>query len=192
MECAMQEFSRVPLYDASVSNIVKVAKIPRGSFYQYFKDKEDIFYYLLEEKTKTHDDTFSETLKKNDGDIFEAFTETFRNMVKKFQVQEERDFYKNVFLNLNYRMENALSMDISEPDFDLQFEHVKEFINFDKLNITDEEEMVHVMQIIIAITMQNLVFAFTKQYSEELSLRNYKFELNLLKNGLYKESRYND
>ena len=40
-----KEFSRVPLKDALVSNIIIDAKIPRGSFYQYFNDIEDAFYY---------------------------------------------------------------------------------------------------------------------------------------------------
>ena len=47
-----QEFSRVPLYDASISNIVKSAGIPRSSFYQYFADKEDAFLFLLNEHAK--------------------------------------------------------------------------------------------------------------------------------------------
>ena len=38
---AKKEFSRVPLKDALVSNIVKDAAIPRGSFYQYFDNLED-------------------------------------------------------------------------------------------------------------------------------------------------------
>ena len=185
MECALKEFSRVPLYEASVSNIVKAANIPRGSFYQYFEDKEDIFYYLLESKTRTHNETFINILKRSDGDIFDAFLEIFRNMVEEFQIKEKRDFYKNVFLNMNYKMENTLSMDISEPDFESEFENIKEFINIDKLNISKESEMVHVMQIMIAITMQNLMFSFTKQYTVDVSLKKYKLEVDLLKKGLY-------
>lgn len=188
MKSAMKEFSRVPVYEASISNIVKTANISRGSFYQYFEDKEDLFYYLLEENTKTHSGTFSDILQKNDGHIFPAFTEVFHNMVKEFQIQEKRDFYKNVFLNWNYKMENALSMNISEPDFNQQFDEVKEFINTDSLNIADDDELIHVMQILIAVTMQNLMFTFTKQYSEEVSLKHYQFELHLLKNGLFKEA----
>lgn len=186
IECGMKEFSRVPIYEASIANIVKTANISRGSFYQYFKDKEDLFYYLLEENTKTYNGNFRDILQHNDGDIFAAFTEIFRNMVKEFQIQEKRDFYKNVFLNLNYRMKSILSMDISEPDFQSQFEEVKELIDADILKIANDDEMIHVIQILTAITMQNLMFTFTKQYTEEISLKHYQFELHLLKSGLYK------
>ena len=49
INAAMKEFSRAPLFEASISNIVKEAGIPRGSFYQYFEDKEDLYYFLLDE-----------------------------------------------------------------------------------------------------------------------------------------------
>ena len=45
------EFSKVPLMKASVANIIKIAGIPRGSFYQYFENIEDLYMYLLEQET---------------------------------------------------------------------------------------------------------------------------------------------
>lgn len=47
LDAASTEFSRVPLTEASINNIIKLAEILRGSFYQYFKDKEDLYYYFL-------------------------------------------------------------------------------------------------------------------------------------------------
>lgn len=47
IEAARIEFSRVPLKEASIANIVKLADIPRGSFYQYFEDKEDLYFITL-------------------------------------------------------------------------------------------------------------------------------------------------
>lgn len=39
----LQEFETNLLSASSVSNIVNLAKIPRGSFYQYFEDLEDSY-----------------------------------------------------------------------------------------------------------------------------------------------------
>jgi len=36
LDAAQIEFSRHSLQEASIANIVKLAGIPRGSFYQYF------------------------------------------------------------------------------------------------------------------------------------------------------------
>ena len=41
LDAAQIEFSRHSLQEASIANIVKLAEIPRGSFYQYFENKND-------------------------------------------------------------------------------------------------------------------------------------------------------
>ncbi len=47
LDAAQIEFSRHSLQEASIANIVKLAEIPRGSFYQYFENKEDFIFLLL-------------------------------------------------------------------------------------------------------------------------------------------------
>ena len=187
IKSAKKEFSRVPLNKASVSNIVKNAEIPRGSFYQYFENKEDAFYYLLEKQTKGHKSNFLSTLKENNGDLFDAFIILFRKMLAEFQDQENRDFYKNAFLNMNYKMENKLAGDFSKVETDKVFIEIIAVINVQLLNIEDEREIIHVIQIITAVTSQNLIRSFGQKNSFEETLRNYLFEINLLKKGIYRE-----
>ena len=63
INAAVNEFSKVPYEQSMISEIIKEAKIPRGSFYQYFKDKKDLYLHVIdiikEEKLKY----LSETLK---------------------------------------------------------------------------------------------------------------------------------
>lgn len=47
IESIISEFSQYPLSQGSVARIVKKADIARGSFYQYFDDLEDAYYYVL-------------------------------------------------------------------------------------------------------------------------------------------------
>ena len=44
---AWKEFSTTRFSEASINRIVREAQIPRGSFYQYFEDKEDLFIFLI-------------------------------------------------------------------------------------------------------------------------------------------------
>lgn len=46
-DAAVEEFSKKRFSEASINQIVKGAEISRGSFYQYFKDKEDLYLYVL-------------------------------------------------------------------------------------------------------------------------------------------------
>lgn len=48
MDAAVQEFAQYAYKDMSINRLIKAAGIPRGSFYQYFADKEDLYRYLLE------------------------------------------------------------------------------------------------------------------------------------------------
>lgn len=189
---AKKEFSRVPLNEASISNIVKNAEIPRGSFYQYFEDKEDAFYYLLKLKTKDHQSDFINILKRNNGNIFDTFIDTFQNMLIAFQEKENRDFFKNAFLNMNYKMERKLlkGFRFNRNNYDKQSPGILTHIDLQKINISDENELIHVMQIIMAVTFQNLMHNFARRYTFEEALDNYIFEINLLKKGLYRKDSY--
>lgn len=48
MEAVWQEFTEVSYMDASINRIIQKAEISRGSFYQYFSGKQDLFAYLLQ------------------------------------------------------------------------------------------------------------------------------------------------
>ena len=47
IDAALAEFAARPFNEASITNIVKNADISRGSFYQYFGNKENIYKYLV-------------------------------------------------------------------------------------------------------------------------------------------------
>ena len=47
VEAAVNEFARKSCAEASINRIIQAAEIPRGSFYQYFFGKTDLFQYVL-------------------------------------------------------------------------------------------------------------------------------------------------
>ena len=48
LNAAVNEFSQRNVEEANISNIVRQAGISRGSFYQYFSSKEDLYVYVFE------------------------------------------------------------------------------------------------------------------------------------------------
>ncbi|MFT9493464.1 TetR/AcrR family transcriptional regulator [Anaerosolibacter sp.] len=48
MESAIDEFAQYSYQKGSINRIVERAEIAKGSFYQYFEDKKDLFKYILE------------------------------------------------------------------------------------------------------------------------------------------------
>ncbi|MCM3454010.1 TetR family transcriptional regulator [Heyndrickxia oleronia] len=183
IHAAKQEFSRVPLFDASIANIVKAAGIPRGSFYQYFEDKEDAFFYLLNEHSKSKKQQFIFFLNKYDGDIFNTMAEFYQLMIKD---AEDLNFLKNAFLNMTHKIERSFEKMVSDNESSGNFKEISSIIDKEQLNITNDGELVHVLQIIMAVTLRNIVDNFAKDLPYEVAVKNYMIEINLLKKGLSK------
>lgn len=64
------ELTRVRFTDVSINRIITAAHIPRGSFYQYFGDKEELIRYLLEDMRQYFIDLLRNILIDARGDLF--------------------------------------------------------------------------------------------------------------------------
>ena len=70
LDAAWEEFVSVPKADASINQIVRRAGIPRGSFYQYFADKEELFDHLMEKVIGHFISEYRKVMEQAGGDIF--------------------------------------------------------------------------------------------------------------------------
>ena len=70
LEASWAELSQVRVIDMSINHIIAVAHIPRGSFYQYFTDKEDLIRYLLEDIREYFIGQLRDILTDAEGDLF--------------------------------------------------------------------------------------------------------------------------
>jgi len=179
-----KEFSRVPLYDASISNIVKSANIPRGSFYQYFEDKEDAFFFLLNDLVIHIRNNFIVLLKKYDGDLFPTMIEFYQHIIME---EEDVHFLKNAFLNMTYKIELSFSKIFKGQEHSGSLSDFLFNLNMNNLNISNQKELFHLLQIVFTITLRNVVEKFAKDLSNQEALANYKMEMNLLKSGLIRK-----
>ncbi|MCA1053773.1 TetR family transcriptional regulator [Rossellomorea aquimaris] len=188
IEAAKKEFSRVSLYEASISNILKSAGIPRGSFYQYFEDKEDAFFYLLNEHANERHEQFLSNLRKLNGDVFEAVTAIFIHTLERSHTEGQNNFIKNVLMNMNYKIETAFTKFLSREELDKRYEEVNALVDFNSLNISGHQQLYHLLQILSAVTFHNLVHSVSNELSIEEAVSKYRFEVSMLKAGLSKSS----
>ena len=70
IEACWGELTRVRFTDVSINRIIAAARIPRGSFYQYFEDKEDPIRYLLEDMRQYFITQLRDILVEAKGDLF--------------------------------------------------------------------------------------------------------------------------
>ncbi|MDN3017197.1 TetR family transcriptional regulator [Paenibacillus sp. BSR1-1] len=189
IDAAKKEFSRVPLYEASISNIIKDAGIPRGSFYQYFDGLEDIFYFLLHEHSQRNFERLISTMKMNNGDIFATIVDWFKGILIMFEEPENRQYFKNAFLNMNYKVEKAFTQNMYEEKRKSRFFEIITNINPGNLNVTNEEEIYHIFKMMMAVSFQNLIHAFAKELQINDVMKTFLLEIELLKKGFYKEPK---
>ena len=87
MDVAFEEFSKVPYQEISINDMIEKMDIPTGSFYQYFEDKKDLYFYVLsffidglmeESKTTKIKIDLLDPVKNFQGTS--VFTETRKNM----------------------------------------------------------------------------------------------------------------
>ncbi|MFS0750117.1 TetR/AcrR family transcriptional regulator [Oceanobacillus sp. 1P07AA] len=191
MEAAEKEFSRVPLSQASISNIVKSACVARGSFYQYFENKEDAFYYLLKLQTEKRRGYFFSTLEENDGDIFIAIERLFQMLLADLSNEDNLKFLQNALMNVTHEIEDSFTgLFIGQKPvggtIEGSIDRISGLIDSSKLNITGDQEFFHVMQILTSVTFRNLVDKFSRNLSNEEAKENFRIEMELLRKGLYK------
>ncbi|NLD27034.1 MAG: TetR/AcrR family transcriptional regulator, partial [Acholeplasmataceae bacterium] len=93
---AYNEFSRVPISKALISNIVQEALIARGSFYQYFESLEDLFGEVLNHLYGKKTKSLKLFLESSNGDVFQALKTKFGSILDQ-TASESAQFKANIY-----------------------------------------------------------------------------------------------
>ena len=96
LAAARAEFARVPYAEASINKMIQAADIPRGSFYMYFRDKEELFIYLMGEWSRQLTALLEELLEWRRGDIFAAFLDLFDRVQAEYRDPEKKERYQHI------------------------------------------------------------------------------------------------
>lgn len=184
IEAAKLEFSRVPLYEASINNIIKTAEISRGSFYQYFEDKEDLYFYVLDAYIKETHQQLHNYLKETGGDLLESFHSLFQYLWNRMNTGEENNFFRNALLNMNYQVERALSSGQSVVRHWKDLRQLMQAIAKRNFPWLSEESMLHTLELLMAITLHHVVHHYTSGKNYEAAMEAYRFKLGLIEKGL--------
>jgi AcrR family transcriptional regulator len=111
----LEEFSNHSYNEVTLSNIIRKANIPRGSLYQYFNNKEDLYTYIFTVISKQKIKYLSKDIQ-NQNNL--PFIELFRKLMeggirfaienpqyikfyKRFVSEKENDIYKKIMGDTN-------------------------------------------------------------------------------------------
>lgn len=186
LDAALKEFSKHNIHEASVANIVRDSNISRGSFYKYFVDIEDLYYYLYHEVTSQAHGTVIDALKAADGDLFKGLENYLSDLVHAFSEDKYHDYFKVVTLNLNYVIERKLAKKETnlKPTNPVDFTR---FIKTDQLIINSQEDLLDFFKVFVPVIHECLNDYFANEWNYEQLMDEYHRRIKWLKYGILKK-----
>lgn len=179
----IKEFSNNTFEKASISNIIAEANIPRGSFYQYFEDKEDAIYYIINKYLEKEKNRIYQYLLKNKGDIFETAINIYEDTAKITEKNENEELFKNILQELK---KNNINVFDEHKKILKSQKTIEKMINKTELNIENEEDLkdfLRILNVIIrAISMEVVLKKLTVEEGKQRLIR----EIEILKKGMKK------
>lgn len=177
-----KEFSRASLKDSLVSNIIKDAQIPRGSFYQYFDDIEDSFYFIVDEYSKKIKKFLLDSITKNKGDIISSYRDLYIYILDMIEDESNKKYFEKIFLNMNYKTQSMFT-----PNFNDGLNIVINHVDIKLLNINSKFAIGYVIDIIESTMMNNIIKSYKRNLSKEKNIEVFERELALICFGILKK-----
>ena len=159
-----------------------MAEISKGSFYQYFKSKNDYYWYIVmlvfNAKTKTY-----ETLLENyDGDFIDAERELFVDLTNALEDEKYSNLVKyafsNTFIELQTRLTDSANVIFFEM-YDLLMKY-----GFKKYQIKSKEDFLVIFDMIRSIANQTIIRMISENLSARQAIELYDEKIKILKRGI--------
>ena len=190
IEASLKEFKRVLLRDASINKIIKDANIPRGSFYNYFEDINDLYIYSIYKYRKKFINLFKQSLNNKQGDLVETTKIIYDEIIYHCTQDDNKQLIKNIFLNFNYNISIKNRLECEQLNDKYEIIKILEQIDKKKLNIKTEEELLYIIDMIIGFVMHGLIEIFLDNKKPEQIREKINIQLDILKRGIYKEDKW--
>ena len=151
LSAAVRKFTERPYNEASINRIVREAGIPRGSFYMYFRDKEDLFHYLMEESINEMLMVFEEVLHSQGGDIFAALPAMYDHLRSRRSADRSLGGMgmMSAIVNRNDGLQKGGLLEFLDPDRILK--RMKDCVNPDLLDLREPEDLNCILRMLIVL-----------------------------------------
>lgn len=182
VQAIKDEVARVPYEDFSIGSVIRACGISRGSFYQYFRNKEDVFYFLISDYQKQIVEDMIASLQENDGDLFAMFDHAFRHAVRLLCYKDSRSFRHNLFCNMQlfdviWKQEGYARERIQN------YERIREYVNPAHLKLTTDEEIRTLFDICTNNALKDASYIFITDENEHQVLERFLAKLDLLRSA---------
>lgn len=179
-------FLEKPRNKISVSDIVKRADIPRGSFYMYFDDLDDVFAYLLDDSMKAFEQEEFERISAQKISFFEYMEQALIKDIEFFlQYAHQKIIAKFMSDTQAYHVDYGRYLRRRHAFFNWFFQT----IDSSELKGLEPERIMHLYYFIIQFKMQMIQAVFKNRLTKEAANREYLWFLQLIRIGLFENGQ---
>ena len=146
LEAATREFSHRPFNEASINQIIKDAGIPRGSFYMYFTDKEELFGHLMDSYGALLERRMGELLEQREGDLFAAFLDLFDHIQAHWGDGKYREMAD--ILRCNRQMQPGVLLNREGPEASLA--RLRDRVDLSRLDLRTETDLSDIFHLLVS------------------------------------------
>ena len=185
LEAATREFSHKPFNEASINQIIREAGIPRGSFYMYFQDKEDLFRYLIKGYMDQLLMLLEELLLQNGGDIFRALLDLYDYIQTKVDRQclgEVGAMFGIIRCNSGMQKNGLLEM----LDADMILQRLGDAVNPDLLDLRQDRDLGDILGALLVVTAP-MIYTGLQAGGDPATWDRLKNILDIFKRGMGKD-----
>lgn len=181
MNSAINEFSRVPVNEFSINRIIQEANISRGSFYQYFEDKEDIIHEIMISYKNFLINTALEYLKNVSSNIVDFFDYLTNKIIVFSEDFKNRVFCENLIITVSH---NNFGKVPDRTQVLNMVETLLPYINTTTLKYTTLEDIITVIELLSSVMCKTIIKTVKNPEQKEVYLQDFKKQMLMVKHGI--------
>ena len=168
----------------SIQEIAEEADISRGSFYNYFIDKNDAVYTLIQARITTFLDLFKESIMNCNGRLFDGTKQICEHVKRTL----EKDVYVEIAKNFKEFVDIGIKI-MQSKEFENAINELLDWLLANteegKSIIKDRAKMMVVLELLINL-LQSVTIrtAMEANYTINDNYKTFEYKLNIIKNGI--------
>lgn len=179
------ELAEFPVDELSINRIIHSAGISRGSFYQYFKDKDDLLEHVFSDFRQVMTREIKASIEQNQGDMFEVGMDILKKIVAMGSREENRRIFVNVF---SYVKVAQSSLERVIADEEALVDGFVRYIDRSRLKFTSDEEVRELMKLGLALFKDSVCRCFADIDNAPAIMETFRKRIEIIKYGAWKQS----
>lgn len=178
IQAALDEFTANSFGEASITSIVKKAEISRGSFYQYFGNKENLYQYLVNRLYMEHRQDLYETIQSHSGNLYDSLIDFYDRYIDEVMASKHFAFYKNTFLYVNHYLigeEGVISLSTQSLNRKEEQKRFVSVVDLENLRTDSKDDLLEFIYFTVNLIHHMIVDGFVNELSaEDIKERSFR------------------